>query len=232
MVIAARGVRTRAVKNEARKEEKKMKKNIYKAGAVFFGIILVISVAFLIRNVIVEKRAEHLQNLITSFYDLSRLNNSEFKFNLKKINLKTMLCDSIAMYYNDFLEKHIEPTIEIDEKIDDIISDEGAVERIFSNLIGNMLKYADKNIKISLSQDKKYIVSKFENLAPNLKEEDMDKLFDRFYTADKSRSDKNTGLGLAITKVLIEKLGHKIDAKLVNGSLIIEIKWNNLRGVS
>ena len=181
---------------------------------------------------IVEKRAEHLQNLITRFYDLSRLNNSEFKFNLKKINLKTMLCDSIAMYYNDFLEKHIEPTIEIDEKIDDIISDEGAVERIFSNLIGNMLKYADKNIKISLSQDKKYIVSKFENLAPNLKEEDMDKLFDRFYTADKSRSDKNTGLGLAITKVLIEKLGHKIDAKLVNGSLIIEIKWNNLRGVS
>ena len=181
---------------------------------------------------IVEKRAEHLQNLITSFYDLSRLNNSEFKFNFKKINLKTILCDSIAMYYNDFVEKHIEPTIEIDEKIDDIISDEGAVERIFSNLIGNMLKYADKNIKISLSQEKKYIVSKFENLAPNLKEEDMDKLFDRFYTADKSRSDKNTGLGLAITKVLIEKLGHKIDAKLVNGSLIIEIKWNKLRGVS
>lgn len=181
---------------------------------------------------IVEKRAEHLQNLITSFYDLSRLNNSEFKFNLKKINLKTILCDSIAMYYNDFVEKHIEPTIEIDEKIDDIISDEGAVERIFSNLIGNMLKYADKNIKISLFQEKNYIVSKFENLAPNVKEEDIDKLFDRFYTTDKSRSDKNTGLGLAITKVLIEKLGHKIDAKLVNGSLIIEIKWNKLRGVS
>lgn len=181
---------------------------------------------------IVEKRAEHLQNLITSFYDLSRLNNSEFKFNLKKINLKTILCDSIAMYYNDFVEKHIEPTIEIDEKIDDIISDEGAVERIFSNLIGNMLKYADKNIKISLFQEKNYIVSKFENLAPNVKEEDIDKLFDRFYTTDKSRSDKNTGLGLAITKALIEKLGHKIDAKLVNGSLIIEIKWNKLRGVS
>lgn len=181
---------------------------------------------------IVEKRAEHLQNLITSFYDLSRLNNSEFKFNLKKINLKTILFDSIAMYYNDFVEKHIEPTIEIDEKIDDIISDEGAVERIFSNLIGNMLKYADKNIKISLFQEKNYIVSKFENLAPNVKEEDIDKLFDRFYTTDKSRSDKNTGLGLAITKALIEKLGHKIDAKLVNGSLIIEIKWNKLRGVS
>ncbi len=65
MVIAARGVRTRAVKKKARKEEKKMKKNIYKAGAVFFGIILVISVAFLIRNVIVEKRAENQYEELT-----------------------------------------------------------------------------------------------------------------------------------------------------------------------
>ena len=150
---------------------------------------------------IVEKRVENLQNLITSFYDLSRIHGNEFKFNLKKINLKTILCDSIAMYYNNFIEKNIEPVIEIDEKIQDIISDESVVERIFSNLIGNMLKYADKNIKISLFQEENYIISKFQNLAPNLKEEDMDKLFDRFYTSDKSRSDKNTGLGLAITNL-------------------------------
>lgn len=175
---------------------------------------------------IVEKRVENLQNLITSFYDLSRIHGNEFKFNLKKINLKTILCDSIAMYYNNFIEKNIEPVIEIDEKIQDIISDESVVERIFSNLIGNMLKYADKNIKISLFQEENYIISKFQNLAPNLKEEDMDKLFDRFYTADKSRSDKNTGLGLAITKSLLDKLNNKIEAKLINGNLIIEIKWN------
>ena len=175
---------------------------------------------------IVEKRVENLQNLITSFYDLSRIHGNEFKFNLKKINLKTILCDSIAMYYNNFIEKNIEPVIEIDEKIQDIISDESVVERIFSNLIGNMLKYADKNIKISLFQEENYIISKFQNLAPNLKEEDMDKLFDRFYTSDKSRSDKNTGLGLAITKSHLDKLNNKIEAKLINGNLIIEIKWN------
>ena len=175
---------------------------------------------------IVEKRVENLQNLITSFYDLSRIHGNEFKFNLKKINLKTILCDSIAMYYNNFIEKNIEPVIEIDEKIQDIISDESVVESIFSNLIGNMLKYADKNIKISLFQEENYIISKFQNLAPNLKEEDMDKLFDRFYTSDKSRSDKNTGLGLAITKSLLDKLNNKIEAKLINGNLIIEIKWN------
>lgn len=130
------------------------------------------------------------------------------------------------MYYNDFVKKNIEPVIEINEKIDDIISDEAAVERIFSNLIGNMLKYADKDIKISLFQEEKYIVSRFENSAPGINEKDVDKLFDRFYTADKSRSDKNTGLGLAITKALIDKLNNKIEAKLINNKLVIEIKWN------
>ena len=55
----------------------------------------------------------------------------------------------------------------------------------------------------------------------------MDKLFDRFYTVDNSRSDKNTGLGLYITKILVEKLGHKIDAELKENLLSIKIEWKS-----
>ena len=175
---------------------------------------------------IVEKRAKRLQKLITNFYDLSRLQSNEFRFELKKVNLKTILCDNIATYYNDFINKNLEPIIEIEENIKDIISDESAVNRIFSNLIGNMLKHGSDNIKILLYKKDNYIVSTFSNLAPNLNNEDIERLFDRFYTADKSRSDKNTGLGLAITKSLVEQLGHKIEGRLENGYLIIEIKWN------
>ena len=53
----------------------------------------------------------------------------------------------------------------------------------------------------------------------------MDKLFERFYTVDNSRSDRNTGLGLYITKVLVEKLGYNITAKLDNENLKIKIVW-------
>ena len=56
-------------------------------------------------------------------------------------------------------------------------------------------------------------------------EENVDKLFKRFYTVDKSRSDRNTGLGLYITKVLVEKLGYSINATLKNEELIIQILW-------
>ena len=63
-----------------------------------------------------EKRVENLQNLITSFYDLSRIHGNEFKFNLKKINLKTILCDSIAMYYNNFIEKILNQLLKLMKK--------------------------------------------------------------------------------------------------------------------
>lgn len=177
---------------------------------------------------IVERRGNSLQKLISSFYDLSRLHSSEFKFELKKINIRNILCDNIATYYNEFVNKEIEPIIEIDENISSIVSDDKAVNRIFSNLIGNMLKHGDGKVKISLIEDDKYILSTFSNSAENLTEENVDKIFNRFYTADKSRSDMNTGLGLAITKSLVEGLGNEVYAELINGMLNIKIKWKKV----
>lgn len=174
---------------------------------------------------VVEKRTKSLQNLISSFYNLSRLQNNEYKFNYKKLSLSTILCDNIALYYNDFVNNNIEPVIEVDENVNNIISDEGAVNRIFSNLIGNMIKHGQGEMKIILKNEGKYILSEFINFAPNLDDNVASKLFDRFYTADKSRSDRNTGLGLSITKAFVEELGNEIDAKLIKNNLCISIKW-------
>lgn len=175
---------------------------------------------------IVESRTKALQALITSFYELSRIEGNEYKFNLKKINLSTLLCENIASFYNDFIEGGIDPIIEIDESIKEIISDENAVNRVFSNLINNMLKHGRDYVKISLKNEENCIVTKFINTASDLKEEDIENIFDRFYTVDKSRSDKNTGLGLCITKTLLKQLGHEITAELQKENLVISINWN------
>ena len=174
---------------------------------------------------IVENRTKFLQELITSFYDLSRIEGNEYKFSYQKINLVIILCENIALFYNDFINDNIDPIIEIDESVRDIISDENAVNRIFSNLINNMLKHGEKFVKIILKEENNKIITQFINSAPNLSNEDVEKLFDRFYTADKSRSDRNTGLGLCITKTLVQQLGHKIKAELINDNLIISIEW-------
>ena len=175
---------------------------------------------------IVEKRTKSLQQLISSFYDLSRMEGNEYNFNYKKVNLSSILCENIAVFYNDFRNNNIEPIIEIDENIKDIISDDGAINRIFSNLITNMIKHGESFVKITLRQENDVIITEFINKATRLTEENVDKLFDRFYTVDNSRSDKNTGLGLYITRIMVEKLGHSISSKIDNGYLIIEIIWN------
>ncbi|WP_300903319.1 sensor histidine kinase KdpD [uncultured Clostridium sp.] len=174
---------------------------------------------------IVERRTKSLQQLINSFYDLSRIEGNEYKFNYKKVNLSNVLCENIAVFYNDFINNNIEPIIEVEENIKEIISDDVAISRIFSNLIGNMIKHGGNFVRITLKQEDNLIVTEFINNVTEVTEENLDKLFDRFYTVDNSRSDKNTGLGLYITKILVERLGYFIDAKMEEENLIIRIMW-------
>jgi len=172
---------------------------------------------------IIQRRTETLQNLISSFYELSRIECDEYRFNLKSVNLSNALCEIIALFYNEFVKRNIEPDINIEENISPVIADEEALSRIFSNLVNNMLKHGGSEMKISLRQEGNFIVTEFQNDAPNLRVEDVEHIFDRFFTSDITRSDQNTGLGLSITKALVEKLGHKIEAAFNDGILNIRI---------
>lgn len=174
---------------------------------------------------IIKKRTKLLQVLISNFYDLSRLEGKEYKFDLKPLNLYNIICDLIAVSYNGFINKGIEPNIDIDEKIPLVIADENAVKRIFSNLIQNMIKYSNELISISLKQDGDTLILRFTNDASNLKEDDVKHLFQRFFTTDRTRSGKNTGLGLAIAKELVEQMNQEIHANIWENKLNIIIKW-------
>ncbi|MGL5575794.1 MAG: sensor histidine kinase [Sarcina sp.] len=178
---------------------------------------------------VIKRRTESLQSLVTSFFDLSRLNSDEYKFIYQKVDIKNVLCDTIATYYNDFISKGIEPVIEIDEEIKGIITDETAIKRVFSNLVGNMIKHGDADFKIEMKQENDKIITRFSNKAKSVEEEKIEKLFDRFYTMDSSRNDRNTGLGLSIAKTFVEKLGNEISGKYINGVFVIEIMWKVAR---
>ena len=115
--------------------------------------------------------------------------------------------------------------IKIDENVPLIYGDKNAVNWIFTNLIQNILKHAEGKLEINLKLEEKYVITEFCNKATELSAEDAKKVFERFFTADRMRSGQNTGLGLAITKILVEKQGHEIEAEKKNDSLIIRIKW-------
>ena len=174
---------------------------------------------------IVKKRACSLEALIDGFYELSRIEAHEYQFEPKSINLAAILCELVASFYNDFTSQALEPVIQIDESLPPIIADEQAVHRIFNNLIQNILKYGTGHLEINLRQEGDAIISEFINETTQLKEEDVKDLFERFFTADRMRTGQNTGLGLAITKKLVQQMGHQIEATFEEEKLIIRIKW-------
>jgi signal transduction histidine kinase len=156
---------------------------------------------------------------------MSRLEAYEYKFDLKPVNISGILCDIIASFYNDFLNRKIEPIIAIDENTPMVIADENGVRRIVSNLIQNMLRYGNSFVLVSSKKVDGAVFTTFQNDAPNITEEDIPRLFERFFTADRTRSGGSTGLGLAITKQLVEQMGHKLKAELAEGRLSIIIEW-------
>ena len=88
------------------------------------------------------------------------------------------------------------------------------LQRIVSSLLENALKYepAGGRVQLTLTQDKRWVQLSVQNFGSAIPAEDLPHVFDRFYRCDKSRKSESGsfGLGLAITKEMVEKLGGEI----------------------
>lgn len=95
--------------------------------------------------------------------------------------------------------------------------DNDKIEQVFLNVLSNAIKYSDDStfIEISLAKDDDKAVISVRDQGIGIPEEDMDRIFDRFYRVDKARSRSlgGTGLGLSISKNIIEGHGGKIEIK-------------------
>ena len=161
---------------------------------------------------IVQGRAKALQSMIVSFYDLSRLEGGEYPLSRERVDLYHVLSELVAEFYNDF--EGFDMTVGLREGLPSVTADPAGVLRVFTNLIRNAMEYGRSRMSILLYQEGDEVVSVFANDAPGLTPEDVEHVFDRFFTADKMRTGQSTGLGLAIVKALVERMGHTVSAEL------------------
>ncbi|HJA63168.1 MAG TPA: HAMP domain-containing histidine kinase [Candidatus Intestinimonas stercoravium] len=174
---------------------------------------------------IVQGRAKSLQSLIASFYDLSRLEGGEYPLSRERVDLYHVLSELVAEFYNDFEGSGFQMTVELEEGLPPVMADPAGALRVFTNLIRNALEHGRERMSILLYQEGDELVTAFANDAPGLTEEDVEHVFDRFFTADKMRTGQSTGLGLAIVKALVERMGHTVTARLTGGMFLVEVRW-------
>lgn len=139
---------------------------------------------------------------------------------LEQVYVNGVLEESIAAFYGALTSRNIQPEIHITENRIDRQLNREALGRVFSNILNNALKYSDGDLEVFLHDDGEII---FSNTASRLNEVQVGKLFDRFFTVEAARNAN--GLGLAISKTLIEQMGGSISAELVNKKLIIHIRF-------
>lgn len=174
---------------------------------------------------VVGSRAQALQRLITSFYDLSRLEGGEFPLEKERVDLRGVLAELLASFYQDFTDAGFDMRVDLDEHVPAVCADPGGALRVMTNLLRNALDHGQSPMTIRLYAEGERVVSHFTNAAPDLGPEDAQHVFDRFFTSDKMRTGRNTGLGLAIVKTLAEQMGVEVRTELANGNFTIALFW-------
>ncbi len=174
---------------------------------------------------IIQKRLETLSNLLEELFEFSKIYEGKIELHLEKVNPANLLGDVLSQYYVDFTEKNITPVVQFPKEPVYLRADVTVLKRVFQNLIQNALIYGADYFSVTV---KPGVTLEFENSIENAGEMDASRLFDRFYTADRSRNSRATGLGLAICKELIESLDGKIQARIENDRLIMSIDFKEI----
>ena len=172
---------------------------------------------------VAEKRAKSLETLINGFFEISMIEAPNYPVSTEAVDIKDVLAQQVADYYESFKRKGISLQVDIQDKPLKVIADINALNRIINNLIGNAQQHSESEVYIKLYEDKKSVYFEISNRAENLSEEDIMKIFDRFYMADKVRNGERSGLGLSIVKALVEKLDGTITASYQDNTLIMKV---------
>lgn len=168
---------------------------------------------------IVYDKGFYLYNMLEEFFQVSKLDSNDTKLEIKKINISEIIRQNIVSFFYEFKKLNIQPKINMMPHDIYALYDEKALNRILSNLINNALKYGTQRalIGIDLIENTKNISITIWDNGAGIPKEDLDFVFDRLYTAEKSRklNLKSSGLGLTIVKKLVESLGGTISVSSI-----------------
>lgn len=174
---------------------------------------------------ICSEKSESMKQMADEFFELSVLESDSTTVTLSKVNITNLLMQFIADNEAVIRSCHLTPDVIFPEKTVFAQADEQLLMRMLSNLLNNIVKYAESEFTIALEAKESKCVITFFNPV-NSTNIDTEHLFDRTYRADKSRHGTSAGLGLYIVKLLAEKQGAEVTATVEKNVLKITIVLN------
>lgn len=155
---------------------------------------------------IVNKSTERLKRLMVDLFELSKLESKQIKPKMESFFVFDLLQDMSRKYKLLALERNIELETDLPSKMPVVFADIALIERVLQNLIDNALNYTPENgkVKIKMEEVSKRVNISIMNTGPGIEQEELPKIFDRYYKVESNKSGRGTGLGLAIVKNILE----------------------------
>lgn len=168
---------------------------------------------------LIDTNSTRMLELVDQLLELSKIDSGNLKLILKDGNIGTFLASIVESF--EFLSKEhgIKFSSNIQKVTENNSFDKDVIEKIVMNLVSNAFKYTPPNERIAFSasvenSNLKLVVS---NTGSDVKQDDLPKLFERFY--QKNDSQQGIGIGLALVKELVDLYKGTIETKIDNGEL-------------
>ena len=173
-----------------------------------------------------SSRLSAMRELTDRLFDYAKATDADSPFACEPVEVLPILAEVLAGAYPQFSERGWEPAIDFEDDGVTVLADPEALSRVFSNLTVNALRYGSEEISRRFvppegEEGSSMVELAFSNRVEDAGAIDADRLFERFYRADGSRSGGGSGLGLAIVANLCRRMGGSVEAAIDCGTLSI-----------
>jgi signal transduction histidine kinase len=143
---------------------------------------------------------------MTDLFELSKLESRQIKPKMESFFVFDLLQDMSRKYKLLALERNIELETDLSSKMPVVCADIALIERVLQNLIDNALNYTPENgkVKIKMEEVSKQVNISVMNTGQGIEQDELPKIFDRYYKVENNKSGRGTGLGLAIVKNILD----------------------------
>jgi two-component system phosphate regulon sensor histidine kinase PhoR len=167
----------------------------------------------------INAEADRLVQMVQELGELSRIESGGVSFKVEPVDLNEAIKRTRERLRIQAERAGLDLILDIPSTLPLALADEERVEQVLVNLVDNALKFTPPGGKVALSakvEDANILISVVDT-GVGISADDLPRIFERFYKADKARAGEGTGLGLAIAKHIVEALGGKIWAESIEG---------------
>ncbi|MCG7385704.1 sensor histidine kinase [Paenibacillus sp. ACRRY] len=168
----------------------------------------------------IQDKAQEVLRLIHSFFDLAKLESGDTELALTRVNLSELCRLKMLSFYEMLTNRGLQVELSIPEGDLFVTGSEDALDRVLDNLITNAMRYGADGKVLGLMLEQKNngeVMLQIWDRGKGIPEREQDRVFERMYTLEDSRNRlyHGSGLGLTITKRLVERMGGSIELRSV-----------------